>query len=208
MKYEWRKSEKQYYLPKEQAQLVEIPEFKYISINGQGNPNSEGFSEAIGTLYSIAYAIRMMPKTGFIPDRYFEYTVYPLEGTWDLTEKGREQIDEKLNKDELIYKLMIKQPDFVTDEIFQRALENTKKKKQNPLLNKVKLETIKDGLSVQCLHVGAYDDEPRTFAKMQDFIESNNLKLKTKVHKEIYLSDFRKTDANKLKTVLRYSVER
>ena len=208
MKHEWRKKEKEIYIPKNKPQLVEIPEFKYLTIGGQGNPNSEGFSEAIGVLYSLAYAIRMMPKKGITPEGYFEYTVYPLEGTWDLTEKGRAQMVDGLNKEELVYTLMIRQPDFVTNEVVSKAFEIVKAKKPHTLLDKVKFETIKEGLSVQMLHVGSYDDEPRTFSEMQDFIDSNKLKLKTKVHKEIYLSDFRKTESSKLKTVLRYSVEK
>lgn len=205
MKHEWRKREKEYYIPKEKPQLVEIPAFKFFTLKGQGNPNTEAFKECIGVLYSLSYAIRMMPKNGITPDGYFEYTVYPLEGIWDLTEQGR--LNETLNKDELIYKLMIRQPDFVTEEIVKMAMEIVKKKKYHPLLEKVEFESIKDGLSVQMLHVGAYDDEPRTFSFMKDFCIENNLEIKTLAHKEIYLSDFSKTEASKLKTVLRYSVE-
>lgn len=205
MKYEWRKKEKEYYIPKEKPQLVEIPKFKFFTLKGQGNPNSEEFKECIGVLYSLSYAIRMMPKNGIIPDGYFEYTVYPLEGVWDLTEKGR--FEKTLNKDELVYKLMIRQPDFVTEEIIKMAINIVKKKKYHPLLEKVEFEYIKEGLSVQMLHVGPYDDEPRTFTVMKEFCIENNLEIKTLAHKEIYISDFRKTEASKLKTVLRYSVK-
>lgn len=135
MKHEWRKKEKEYYIPKEKPQLVEIPEFKFLTLKGQGNPNSEGFAKAIETLYSLAYAIRMMPKKGIIPEGYFEYTVYPLEGIWDLTEKGR--AEEVLKKDELVYTLMIRQPEFVNEEVFNIAMDIAKKKKSNPLLEKV-----------------------------------------------------------------------
>lgn len=204
MKYEWRKKEKEYYIPKVKPQLVEIPEFKYFTLKGQGNPNTEAFKECIGVLYSLSYAIRMMPKNGITPDRYFEYTVYPLEGIWDLTEEGR--LEETLNKDELVYKLMIRQPDFVTEEVVKTAMEIVKKKKPHPLLEKVEFESIKEGLCVQMLHVGPYDDEPRTFSVMKEFCVENNLEIKTLAHKEIYLSDFRKTEASKLKTVLRYLV--
>lgn len=204
MKYEWRKKEKEYYIPKEKPQLVEIPEFKYFTLKGQGNPNTEAFKECIGVLYSLSYAIRMMPKNGITPDGYFEYTVYPLEGIWDLTEEGR--LEETLNKDELVYKLMIRQPDFVTEEVVKTAMEIVKKKKPHPLLEKVEFELIKEGLCVQMLHVGPYDDEPRTFSVMKEFCVENNLEIKTLAHKEIYLSDFRKTEASKLKTVLRYLV--
>lgn len=204
MKYEWRKKEKEYYIPKEKTQLVEIPEFKYFTLKGKGNPNTEAFKECIGVLYSLSYAIRMMPKNGITPDGYFEYTVYPLEGIWDLTEEGR--LEETLNKDELVYKLMIRQPDFVTEEVVNIAMEIVKKKKPHPLLEKVEFELIKEGLCVQMLHVGTYDDEPRTFSVMKEFCDENNLEIKTLAHKEIYLSDFRKTEASKLKTVLRYLV--
>ena len=206
MKHEWRKKEKEYYVPKEKPQLVEIPEFKFFTLEGKGNPNSEDFKECIGVLYSLSYAIRMMPKNGINPEGYFEYTVYPLEGVWDLTEKGR--LEETLNKDELIYKLMIRQPDFVTEEVANIAMEIVKKKKYHPLLEKVKFETIKEDLSVQMLHVGSYDDEIRTFSIMKDFCSENNLEIKTLAHKEIYLSDFRRVEASKLKTVLRYSVDK
>lgn len=204
MKYEWRKKEKEYYIPKEKPQLVEIPEFKYFTLKGKGNPNTEAFKECIGVLYSLSYAIRMMPKNGITPEGYFEYTVYPLEGIWDLTEEGR--LEETLNKDELVYKLMIRQPDFVTEEVVNIAMEIVKKKKPHPLLEKVEFELIKEGLCVQMLHVGPYDDEPRTFSAMKEFCTENNLEIKTLAHKEIYLSDFRKTEASKLKTVLRYLV--
>ena len=205
MKQEWRKHEKEFYMPKEKPVLVEIPKFKFFTLKGKGNPNSEGFSEAIGVLYSLSYAIRMMPKNGYTPEGYSEYTVYPLEGIWDLTEEGRKQ--EVLNKDELVYTIMIRQPEFVTEEIVMKAMEIVKKKKPHPLLEKVKFETISDGLSVQMLHIGPYDDEPKTFAIMKEYCTENKLVLKTKVHREIYLSDFRKTEASKLKTVLRYMVE-
>lgn len=205
MKHEWRKHEKEFYMPKEKPVLVEIPKLKFFTIKGEGNPNSGGFSEAIGVLYSLAYAIRMMPKNGYTPEGYFEYTVYPLEGIWDLTEEGRKQ--KVFNKDELVYTIMIRQPEFVTEEIVMKAMEIVKKKKPHPLLEKVKFETISDGLSVQMLHIGHYDDEPKTFAIMKEYCKENKLVLKTKVHREIYLSDFRKTKAEKLKTVLRYMVE-
>lgn len=90
MKHEWRKKEKEYYIPKQKPQLIEIAEFKFFTIKGRGNPNSEEFSEAIGVLYSLAYAVRMMHKSDNVPEWYFEYTVYPLEGIWDLIEKGKE----------------------------------------------------------------------------------------------------------------------
>jgi len=205
MKYEWRKKEKEYYIPKEKPQLVEVPEFKFFTIQGQGNPNSEGFAEAIGVLYSLAYAVRMMPKNDITPEGYFEYTVYPLEGIWDLTDYGRTQ--EILNKDELIYTIMIRQPDFVSSDVVERAFESVRKKKPHPFLDDVTFETMTDGLSLQMLHVGPFEDEPQTFEKMAEYEESHQLERASLTHREIYLTDMRRVEPAKLKTVLRYQVK-
>ncbi len=205
MKHEYRKHEKEIYVPKQKPELIRVPKFKYVTISGKGNPNTEEFSNKIGVLYQLSYAIRMMPRNGYTPEGYFEYTVYPLEGLWDLSKDGR--LMDKLDKNELVYKIMIRQPDFVTDDVFNKALENVKKKNDSPLLDEVKFISIEDGSSVQMLHVGSYDDESKTFDIMKHFIKDNNLELKTLVHKEIYLSDFRKVEQDKLKTVLRYFVK-
>ncbi|MCC5910882.1 MAG: GyrI-like domain-containing protein [Clostridiaceae bacterium] len=206
MKHEWRKQEKNLYIPKQNPQLITVPEQKFFMIGGKGNPNSEEFSKRIEVLYSLAYAIRMMPKQGYTPEGYFEYTVYPLEGLWDLTEKGRKLAI--LDKDELLYTIMIRQPDFVTKEIVDRAFESVRKKKPHPLLDEVSFDTIEEGLSVQMLHIGSYDDEPQSFKKMKEFIAENHLEITTLRHREIYLSDARKVEPAKLKTVLRYMVKR
>ncbi|MDD4547891.1 MAG: GyrI-like domain-containing protein [Bacilli bacterium] len=204
MKYEWKKLEKDIYLPKQIPSLLKVPKSKYICIKGKGNPNNEDFGERIKALYSLAYTIRMMPKNGFTPEGYFEYTVYPLEGLWDLTEEGRKS--KELNKNELLYTIMIKQPDFVTNEVFEKALEIADKKKPLYLLNEVYLDEIGDGLSVQMLHIGSYDNESESFNEMKEFIDENNLEIKTLIHREIYLSDARKVSSDKLRTVLRYQV--
>jgi hypothetical protein len=204
MKHEYKKHEKELYCPKNKAELVNIPKQKFFCIKGKGNPNDIDFSERIGVLYSLAYAVRMMPKNGFTPDGYFEYTVYPLEGLWDLTEEGRKS--EVLNKDELLYTIMIRQPDFVNDKVVEKAFEIANKKKPHPLLKEVYFDEIEDGLAVQIMHIGSYDNEPESFNKMKEFMENNGLKIKTLVHREIYLSDTRKVEKDKLKTILRYSV--
>ncbi|WP_081273326.1 GyrI-like domain-containing protein, partial [Clostridium saccharobutylicum] len=204
MKFEWRKQEKNLYLPKEKPDLITVPQQKFFMLSGKGNPNDEEFSEKIGVLYSLAYAVRMMPKQGYTPDGYFEYTVYPLEGIWDLTEEGKQS--NILNKDELLYNIMIRQPDFVTQEVVNKAFENVRKKKTHPLLDDVTFETMEDGLSVQMMHIGSYDDEPQSFEQMKKFIKENNLEITTLKHREIYISDARKTEKSKLKTVLRYMV--
>jgi hypothetical protein len=205
MKYEWKKAEKQLYLPKTIPELITIPKQKFFMLKGKGNPNSDSFAEKISVLYSLAYAIRMMPKQGYIPDGYFEYTVYPLEGLWDLTEEGRNS--EILNKNELLYTVMIRQPDFVTPSVVEKAFEIVRKKKPHPLLDEVTFEMLEDGLSVQVLHLGSYDNEPQSFKLMNEFIANHNLEKRALVHREIYLSDARKVQPDKLKTVLRYMVE-
>jgi len=206
MKFEWKKQEKSLYLPGEKPELVTIPPQKFFVLGGVGNPNGEAFSERVGVLFSMAYAVRMMPKQGYTPDGYFEYTVYPLEGVWDLSEAGRQA--DHLDKNELVYRIMIRQPEFVTTSVFERALETVRKKTDSPLLQDVSFELLEDGLSVQIMHNGSYDSEPQSFGQMKRFIEENELRLTTLQHREIYLLDARKTEQDKLKTVLRYRVER
>ncbi len=206
MKYEWRKKEKDIYIPKEIPTVVKIPKMKYFSISGEGNPNDNpDFSARIEALYSIAYAVRMMPKNGYTPQGYFEYTVYPLEGIWDLTDRGK--IEKIINKDEFIYTIMIRQPDFVTVEVMVKALEIINKKKPNPLYQEIKFEEIEDSLCVQLLHIGSYDEEYKSFEKMVKYMSDNNYERRNLTHREIYLSDFTKTDPQKLKTALRYFVK-
>lgn len=204
MKYEWKKQEKQLYLPKEKPELITVPKQKFLMIKGQGNPNKEEYAERVSVLYSLAYAVRMMPKQGHTPEGYFEYTVYPLEGIWDLTEEGRKL--DTLDKDELVYTIMIRQPEFVTEEVLERAFASVRKKKPHPLLGEVTFEAMEDGLSVQMLHVGSYDDEPRSFSLMKEYISEKNLERTSLLHREIYISDVRKVESEKLKTALRYWV--
>lgn len=202
VKHEWKKQEKAIYLPKNNPELITVPSFNFFIIEGKGNPNDEAFSEAIGVLYSLSYGIKMLPKKGIIPNGYFDYSIYPLEGIWDLSDeaKGNNTFD----KNEFIYKIMIRQPDFVTKEL---AEETVKNKKPHPLLEAVKFETIEDGLSVQILHIGSYDDEPASFERMNRFCIANGLERTKFTHREIYITDARKTAPQKLKTILRYSVK-
>ena len=204
MKIEWKKTEKQIYLPGSEPVTVTIPKLKYFSITGIGNPNQEAFAEKIAVLYGLAYAIRMMPKSGATPEGYYEYTVYPLEGIWDLTQQGRES--KTLDKDQLIYKIMIRQPDFVTPAVAAMALDKVRKKAPTPLLDQVVFEEMEDGLCVQMMHTGTFDSEPLSFARMDAYLTTEGLVRKSKIHKEIYISDFRRTNPEKLKTVLRYFV--
>lgn len=205
MKYEWKKQAKQFYLPKGEPAKIEVPKFKLFMLDGRGNPNGDAFAEAVQALYSLSYAVKMLPKSGAIPEGYFDYTVFPLEGVWDLDEEGRKL--DKLDKERLVYTLMIRQPDFVTEELAQKVIEQTKKKKPNTTLNAVRFGEVEEGLCVQMLHTGSYDSEPESFAKMEEYCLKNNLRRKYKTHREIYISDARKTTADKLKTVLRFGVE-
>lgn len=207
MKYEWKKQEKHIYLPKNKPELITIPEFKFFTIEGEGNPNNESFGEYVGVLYSLSYAIKMSPKKGNAPSDYFEYTVYPLEGIWDINETAKNRNNWKFSKDELVFKLMIRQPDFVSDEFASKIIQETQKKKPHELLNMVQFERIKDGKCVQMLHIGSYDNEPESFRQMNDFAGSINKKRKSMIHREIYLSDVRRVAPEKLKTILRFQVE-
>ncbi|MDB3086301.1 hypothetical protein C4097_17670 [Clostridioides difficile] len=206
MKYEWRKKEKELYLPKENPILVEVPEQKFIMLRGSGDPNDKEFTEAIGVLYSLAYAIKTMHKKGIVPEGYFDYTVFPLEAIWDKGEKSK--YSDILIKEDLVYTMMIRQPDFVTQDLLDKAINIVKKKKPHNLLEKIRFESINEGLCVQMLHVGSYDNEPESFDIMSEFCKRNNLIRKSNVHREIYISDARKVSPDSLKTVLRFEVKR
>lgn len=209
MKKEWRKHEKSLYLPKEKPETVIVPSMKFAVVSGSGSPGGDDFVEAVEALYSISYGIKMSNKKGDAPKEYTDYTVYPLEGVWDLNEEGRKKYLENdgiIDKSNLVYDLMIRQPDFVTDEFFKRILEQVEKKKPNPKLKNAKLVEIEEGQCVQILHVGSYDDENRSFEVMENYCTKNNLSRTEKMHREIYLSDARKVTPEKLKTVLRVKV--
>ncbi|WP_106793449.1 GyrI-like domain-containing protein [Aquimarina sp. Aq78] len=206
MKHEWRKKEKGVYMPKNTPEIIEIPEYKFLTIEGEGNPNSEFFSEYIGVLYAVSYGIKMGLKKGTVPKGYFDYTVYPLEGVWDITEEAKKAYEGTINKDDLVFKLMIRQPNFINDELAKHMIDQTKKKKPHVLLEKVKFEKIAEGKCIQMMHLGSYDNEPESFKVMEEFTDKENLYRPSKVHREIYLSDFRKVPAEKLKTVLRFRV--
>lgn len=208
MKHEWSKHEKQFYLPKNKPELISIPQFKFFTIEGNGNPNDDFFAEYVGVLYSLSYGIKMSPKKGLAPAGYFDYTVYPLEGVWDLNEEARKSFDGTINKKDLVFKLMIRQPDFVDSNFALQILELTKKKKPHSLLEKVRFEERIEGDCIQMLHLGSYDDEPGSFRMMENFAEQENYSRISKTHREIYLSDARKVSPDKLKTVLRFRIEK
>lgn len=199
MKHEWKKHEKELYNSAEVPQLLEVPDQKFFMIKGMGNPNDTDFAERVGVLFSLAYAVKMLPKSGLIPEGYFEYTVYPLEGIWDAADVN--------DKNTFTYTIMVRQPDFVSQDISQRAFETVRKKKPHPMLDEAYFQAMQEGLSVQLLHTGDYDREPASFAIMNKFLTENRLVRKSASHREIYLSDARKVERQKLKTILRYQVE-
>ena len=207
MKYDWKKDDKQFYLPKGKPETIVIPEFRFFSIEGKGNPNDDFFAEYIGVLYSLSYAVKMSPKQGLAPKDYFEYSVFPLEGVWDIDDDAKNNFNGIIDKNSLVFKLMIRQPGFVTNDFALESIERTKKKKPHVLLNNVKFEAIEEGLCVQLLHSGSYDNEPVSFKMMEEFTTLENLKRRSHRHREIYLSDARKVPAEKLKTVLRFQVK-
>ena len=206
MKHDWKKEEKAFYAPKSKPELLQIPAMNFFSLHGEGNPNHPAFAEYIGVLYSLSYAVKMSPKSGQVPAGYFEYSVYPLEGVWDISNEAKQKPMQTLDKDKLVFNLMIRQPDFVTPVYASNIIEQVKKKKPHPLLDKVRFETIEEGNCVQILHLGSYDNEPYCFATMESFAESQGMMRKYKIHREIYLSDARKTSAEKMKTILRFKV--
>lgn len=207
-KYEWKKKEKDLYQPKSKPEIIDIPSFKFFTLEGKGNPNDEFFADYVGALYSLSYGVKMSYKKGIEPKGFYDYIVYPLEGVWDLTEKGREDYKKGfINKEELLFKLMIRQPDFVDEAYAKFIVEEAKKNKPNALLNDVKFEEIEEGKVVQMLHVGSYDSEVESFKIMEEFVKESGFERAEKLHKEIYLSDARKVEAEKLKTILRFKVK-
>lgn len=206
MKHEWKKQEKQVYLPKNKPELITVPPFNFFTIRGKGNPNDKAFGEYISVLYALSYAIRMSPKKGNAPEGYAEYTVYPLEGVWDFTEEGRKKSKEVIDKNEFIFDLMIRQPQFVTAAYAKEIMKQTATKKPHPLFSEVKFKILDEGNCVQMMHIGKYDDEPASFTQMETFANENNLERKSLTHREIYISDPRRGNPEKLKTVLRFQV--
>lgn len=207
MKHEWRKHEKSLYLPKNAPTFIDVPALNFLTISGAGNPNTPAFAEHIQALYAVSYAIKMtLKKTASITQKT-DYTVYPLEGIWDLNDAAKARQSETLNKDDLTFKLMIRQPDFVPADFVQNCITQTQERKKLPLLDLLKFEEICDGPSVQMLHLGSFDDEKASFERMEQFARAQNLRRSSKTHREIYLSDFRKVSPDKLKTVLRFQVQ-
>lgn len=201
MKYEWRKVEKSLYGVKASPRVVEVPEQSFIMLDGTGNPNLPGFAEEVSALYALAYAIKMDYKKSQTNQEIQDFTVYPLEGIWQQKVQG------ELVKEELIYTIMIAQPSFISKEMVEEALEKVKVKKPNAHYEKIRFETVKEGKCLTMLHLGSFDSEPLSFAKMDAFCKENSLNRRFPFHREIYLNNLNRTSPDKLKTILRYQVE-
>ena len=209
MAFDYKKEYKEFYMPKNIPSIINIPKMNYLAVRGSGNPNLEygEYKKSIGLLYAIAFTIKISYKGNHKIDGYFEYVVPPLEGFW--WQKGIKGIDYD-KKDDFQFISLIRLPDFVTKKDFEWAIEEaTKKKKQD--FSKVEFLTYEEGLCVQCIHLGSYDNEPITVKLMDDYAKSNGYEIdinNTRFHHEIYLSDPRRCNENKLKTVIRHPIKR
>jgi hypothetical protein len=208
MAFDYKKEYKEFYMPKGTPSIVTVPRMNYIAVRGRGNPNDEDgeYKQAIGLLYGIAFTIKMSKKGNHQIDGYFDFVVPPLEGFW--WQDGVIGVDYS-NKDSFQWISVIRLPDFVTKEDFDWAVsEAANKKKQD--FSKVEFFTYDEGLCVQCLHIGSYDDEPATVEAMHSFLEEQGYALDItdqRLHHEIYLSDARKVAPEKLRTVIRHPIK-
>lgn len=209
MPFDFKKEYKEFYMPKGKPEIVTVPKMNYIAVRGKGNPNEEEgeYKKSIELLYGIAYTIKMSKKDDHKIEGYFDYVVPPLEGFW-----WQENVDgiDYSHKENFQWISVIKLPDFVTKADFEWATEEaTRKKKMD--FSKVEFLEIEEGLCVQCMHSGSYDDEPATVAAMDKFIADNGYEndiSDTRRHHEIYLSDARKAAPEKLKTVIRHPIKK
>ena len=208
MAFDFKKEYKEYYMPKNKPDIVKVSTMNYIAIRGSGDPNIEGgdYKAAIGLLYAIAFTIKMSKKGGHQIEGFFDYVVPPLEGFW--WQDGINGID-YAHKENFHWISVIRLPDFVTENDFRWAVEETTKKKKQDF-SKVEFMTIEEGLCVQCMHIGPYDDEPATVSTMHEFLQQQGYELDItdkRLHHEIYLSDARRVAPEKLRTVIRHPIK-
>lgn len=208
-KVDYKKAFKELYQPGTVPTTIEVPQMNFIQVDGHGDPNEPDgeYQQAVEILYALSYTIKMsLKKEESIG--YFEYVVPPLEGFWEI--EGNEDYDVN-KKSKFVWTSMIRQPEFVDEAVFKIALELTRRKKPQLLLEKARFVSLTEGLCVQCMHLGSYDDEPATLEKMSQFIEANGMVFdlsEERKHHEIYLSDPRKGSPSSRKTILRYPVKR
>jgi len=209
MAFDYKKEYKEFYMPKNKPGIVIVPKMNFIAVRGSGDPNAEDgeYKETIGLLYGIAFTIKMSKKGDHKIDGYFDYVVPPLEGFWWMD--GIKGIDYS-HKEDFKWISVIRLPDFVTKEDFDWAVaEATAKKKMD--FSKVEFFTYEEGLAVQCMHIGPYDDEPATVEMMHAYMEKNGYELDItdeRLHHEIYLSDARRVAPEKLRTVIRHPIRK
>lgn len=209
MAFDYKKEYKEFYMPKNKPEIIDIPEMKYIAVRGKGDPNVEGgeYKAAIGLLYGIAFTIKMSKKGSRQIEGYFDYVVPPLEGFW--WQEGIEGVDYG-RKEEFCWISVIRLPDFVSEKDVEWAVEEAGRKKGQDF-SKVEFLVIKEGLCVQCMHIGAYDEEPATVDKMNRYLRENGYEddfSAERLHHEIYLSDARRVAPEKRKTVIRHPVRK
>ena len=208
MAFDFKKEYKEFYMPPKKPSIVTVPKMNYIAVRGQGDPNPEEseYKQAIGLLYGIAFTIKMSKMGSHKIDGYFDYVVPPLEGFW--WQEGVIGVDYS-RKDDFNWISVIRLPDFVTREDFEWAVEEATKKKKTDF-SKMEFFTYDEGLCVQCMHIGPYDDEPATVELMHEFMEEQGYELditEDRMHHEIYLSDARRVAPEKLKTVVRHPIK-
>ncbi len=210
MAFDFKKEYKEFYMPKNKPEIVNVPKANYIAVRGKGNPNETdgAYQKAIGVLYSVAYTLKMSYKTDYKINGFFEYVVPPLEGFW--WQDGIDGDVDYTDKSTFNWISVIRLPDFVTKADFEWAVETATKKKKLDC-SSAEFVTIDEGLCVQIMHIGTYDDEPATVAIMDEFLSENgyaNDFSDVRLHHEIYLSDARKVAPEKLKTVVRHPIRK
>lgn len=208
MPYDFKKQDKALYQPGNAPVRIDVPELLFLQVDGRGDPNEPKgeYQTAVEVLYTLSYAIRMMPKSRQAPAGYFEYVVGPLEGLWWFDDNHEPGV---VDKARFCWTMMIRQPDFVTEEVFREARNIVAGKKPGLDLSKARLVPYLEGPCVQCMHNGPFDEEPKTISRMQVFMKQEGViqdLSDTRRHHEIYLSDPRKTEPSKMKTILRYPV--
>lgn len=206
-KLDYKKKFKELYQPKTTPSLIDVPEMIFFAVDGKGDPNScQEYKNAIEVLYGMSFTVKMSKLNGTQPEGYFEYTVPPLEGLW--YQEDTVGIDYS-RKNDFIWTSMIRQPEFVTEAVFEQAKETLHRKKPQLDLSNLKMMRFKEGLCVQLMHIGSYDNEPESIARLSEFVSENGLCedfTENRFHHEIYLSDPRKCAPEKLKTVIRHPV--
>lgn len=209
MAFDFKKEYKEFYLPKEKPQIVTVPKANYIAVRGQGNPNEAdgAYQKAVGVLYAIAYTLKMSYKTGYKMEGFYEYVVPPLEGFW--WQEGVEGIDYS-DKSTFHWISVIRLPEFVSKADFEWAVKQAEQKKKMDL-SSAEYMTIDEGLCVQIMHIGPFDEEPATVERMDRYLAENGYEndlTSERLHHEIYLSDARKVAPEKWKTVIRHPVRK